>query len=107
METPGSIIKRTTAIGFKEFKPTATEQLSVEENNVCDVALSQFKDIMSPKFYAWYCKAWYKIGENKFRELASLARTDGKHPAKLFSKLIKQELNKTVDNDLQTTKPGV
>lgn len=82
----------TTATGFNKLKPTATVQLTTEERNGCDTALSQFTDIMSPQFYAWYCKAWYKIGENKFRELASLARTDGKQPAKLFSKLIKQEL---------------
>ena len=90
---PQSIGSITT--GLNKFNTTGqlpTEQLSKEEKNVCDIALGNYADLMHPKFYAWYCKAWYKIGEQRFHELYRIAKADGKQPAKLFSMLIKKEL---------------
>ena len=90
----------TVTTGFNKLKPTVTTvegtktKLTKQEVMGCDIGLSDYADIMSPKFYAWYCKAWYKLGRGKFDLLASMARADGKDPAKLFSKLIKVELNK-------------
>jgi hypothetical protein len=47
---------------------------------------------MSKEFYAWYCKAFYKLGRERFARIASEARADGQNPKRLFSFKIKQEL---------------
>lgn len=69
-------------------------RLTKQEVLGCDIGLGDYKDVMHPDFYRWYCKAWYKLGRAKFDQLASVARADGKEPAKLFSKLVKAELQK-------------
>ena len=68
-------------------------KLSKEEVLGCDVALSQYKDLMHPDFYAWHCKAFYAIGRERYHILASQARADGKDPARLFSHLLRKELS--------------
>lgn len=93
-------VRATT--GFNEVKPTvrattgrsrAQVKLTKQEVLGCDVGLSQYSDVMSPRFYKWYCQAWYDLGREKFHQLASQARADGKHPAKLFSKLVKDAVS--------------
>lgn len=87
-------------IGNKLIKPIVTIvetekiKLSKDEVQGCDIGLSQFADLMHPDFYAWYCKAWYKIGRERFAVLASQARADGVDRPRLFSSLIKKELAK-------------
>lgn len=40
----------------------------------------------------WYCTAIYELGTDRIRQI--LARvSDGEHPNKLFSKIVKEELN--------------
>ena len=103
METLASTINQrpivpTGSYGSKPIDPIATTvahktiKLTKQEVQGCDIALSQYADVMHPDFYAWYCKAFYKIGRDRFHILASQARSDGKVPAKLFSSLIKKEL---------------
>ena len=71
-------------------------KLTKEEVQGCDIALSQYTDLMHPDFYAWYCKAFYKIGRERFHVLASQARADGKNGgARLFSSLVKKEMAKS------------
>lgn len=75
-------------------EPTTDVKLTSDEVRGCDIGLSQYADVMSPDFYAWYCKAWYRIGRERFHALAAQARADGKDPARLFSSLVKRELQK-------------
>ena len=96
-------MKKTTseptaiATVINKFKPTAiaTVGLSKEEIKGCDIALSKYIDLMSPKFYAWYCRAWYRVGDQRFEQIAYQVRgrRDIREPARLFSKLIKEELS--------------
>ncbi len=88
----------------KNLKPTvqlATGGSGIDDRNLtsdealaCDIGLSDYADLMSPQFKAWYCKVWYKIGRERFAVLASQARADGKDPRKLFSYLLRKELSK-------------
>jgi len=61
---------------------------------MCDLAMEDFSDLICPEFRAWYCKAYYKIGGERFTILAKQARADGKIPSKLFSFLLRNELKK-------------
>lgn len=86
-------------IGERSSKPIVpivkTEKIKLTKQEVlgCDIGLSEYKDVMHPDFYKWYCKAWYVIGRERFHQLAAQARADGKDPARLFSSLIKKELS--------------
>lgn len=86
-------------IGFNKLNTIGNQlddtKLTKQEVLGCDIGLSDYQDLMHPDFYKWYCKAWYKIGRERFHQLASQARADGKNPAKLFSSLVKKELVKT------------
>ena len=90
--------KPTVPTGFNEVKPTVPtgttekKKMSKEKVMACDVALSEYGDLINPEFRAWYCQAWYELGRNRFHELASQARADGTYPQKLFSHLLKKEL---------------
>lgn len=81
-------------------KPIVTTETIVrgkakdQVGHACDIALEDFSDVICNDFRAWYCKAFYKIGNEKFRILASQARADGNGGgAKLFSYLLKKELS--------------
>jgi len=82
-------------IGVKTKNQLPIEQLS--EDKLCDIALSEYTDLISPAWRAWHCKAWYKIGRERYAILASQARSDGAakpggNPAKLMSYLLRKEL---------------
>lgn len=75
-------------------KQISTEQL--KEKNIgeedwkeCNVALSQYKDLVSDEFKPWYCKKFYELGAEKFHQIAGQAR-HGKNPRRLFSYLLKK-----------------
>lgn len=55
-----------------------------------DHLFDQLGDLVNPTFRAWYCKHFYRLGKIKVLELAAVARSDGKQPAKLFSLLLKR-----------------
>jgi hypothetical protein len=82
----GRAIKREQLVstGIKRLKPTDTNWY---DN---DYLYSQLSDLVNPQYKAWYCKQFYRIGKAKVLELASVARNDGKQPAKLFSILLKR-----------------
>ncbi len=85
----------TVTTGTKQSNPTEQLSTGLSKDQVlaCDIALSDYADLMSEQFKAWYCKVWYKIGRERFGILASQARADGKDPKKLFSYLLRKELN--------------
>lgn len=87
----------TEPIGAKANNQLPIEQLSKDQALACDIALSEYADLISPQWKAWHCKAWYKIGRERYSILASQARADGAakpggNPAKLMSYLLRKEL---------------
>jgi hypothetical protein len=70
--------------GIKRLNPTDT---NCYEN---DYLFQQLGDLVNEKFKAWYCKEFYRLGKVKVLELASVAKSDGKQPAKLFSYLLRK-----------------
>lgn len=81
-----TIVTTVPIVETKKIKLTKSEVLG------CDLALSDYADLMSPEFYAWYCKIFYQIGRERFHILASTARVEGKDKRRYFSSLLKQEL---------------
>lgn len=76
-------------LGFNKLKPTVkttvpNTKLSKQQVLVCDLALSDYEDLINPKFKEWYCKMFYQRGEQVFRRFAAEAR-EGRNPMKLFS----------------------
>jgi hypothetical protein len=64
-------------------------------NDEIDYLIETCKDLTQSSgrdMSGWYAKSIRQIGSERFRELASLARADGKNPPKYFSWLIKREL---------------
>lgn len=106
MHSTGELLKKQTigTTGDRRSKPIGTTgsiggsndniKLTKEEVNGCDIALSDYKDLISPEWYRWHCKAFYAVGRDKYHTLASQARADGKDPAKLFSYLLRKEMKK-------------
>lgn len=54
-----------------------------------DHLFNQLSDLVNETFRAWYCRQFYRLGTQRVLQMASIARADGKHPAKLFSKMLK------------------
>ncbi len=73
--------------GRSKYLPTGTTDNNCYDN---DHLFEQLKDLVNPQFRAWYCKRFYKLGRDRVLQLASIARADGKQPARLFSKLLKE-----------------
>lgn len=63
-----------------------TEQLSIER---VDQIINELGQLIPEDFRAWHCSMLKRLGEFKYRELASQARQEGKVPAKYFSWLLK------------------
>lgn len=42
----------------------------------------------------WYMRTFYKLGKDEVLRLASIARADGKHKKRYFSKLLKDATKK-------------
>lgn len=93
----------TEQLGSTNNKPIGQlpieRKLTEEEVLACDVALSDYSDLIHPDWKAWHCKVWYKIGRERYAILASQARSDGAakpggNPAKLMSYLLRKELKK-------------
>ena len=55
-----------------------------------DFLFEQLDDLVNPAFKPWYCKMFYRLGKDRVLVLASQARSDGKQPPRLFSKLLKE-----------------
>lgn len=83
--------------GFNKLKPTGPigEKVKLTKQEVlgCDIALSQYSDLMEPRFFKWYCKAFYQLGREQFARIAAEARVDGKKGGKkLFSYKLKRAM---------------
>lgn len=95
LSTGTIVANNVSPIGSIEtVEGTPKIKLTQAEVKGCDIALSQYSDLMHPRFYAWYCKAFYAIGRERFHQLAAMARVDGRDKPKYFSALIRNELAK-------------
>lgn len=54
-----------------------------------DHLFNQLSDLVNETWRGWYMKRFYALGTQRVLQMASIARADGKHPAKLFSKMLK------------------
>ena len=76
-----------------------TEQLLEQSNKnhlavkQVDLIINDFNHLIAPHWKSYHCKMIYKIGEQKYRELARTAEQEGKDPARYFSWLLKQEVS--------------
>ena len=57
-----------------------------------DYLFKDLGDLVNERFKPWYMKEFYRLGKEKVLILASQAKADGKYPAKLFSKLLKNSV---------------
>lgn len=71
------------------LKPTDNCQLTTEE---VDLLLNEMSSLISEQFKPWYALTFRTLGKEKVYELASVAKADGKNPARLFSYLIKKSI---------------
>ena len=54
-----------------------------------DHLFNQLSDLVNETWRGWYMKRFYALGTKRVLQIASIARADGKNPAKLFSKMLK------------------
>lgn len=97
MQRLGEVLSKTysqpvtvTATTETEFKKTVTATVTVKPSEVLTV-LEDNNDVINTTFNGWYAKVIHKIGRQRFCQLASIARQDGKNPSRYFSYLLKQE----------------
>jgi hypothetical protein len=79
--------QQLVSIGIKRLNPTDTTTDTKYDN---DYLFEQLNDLVNEKFKSWYCGQFYRLGKDTVLKLASVARSDGKQPQKLFSYLIKK-----------------
>jgi len=81
-------------IGLNKYLPTDTTDIEPQTNVYTqydnDHLFNQLSDLVNETFRAWYCRQFYRLGTQRVLQMASIARADGKHPAKLFSKMLKE-----------------
>lgn len=75
----------TVTTGINNLNPTVNNCSTKQVN----LLLEDCSDLLNPKFKSWYAQRFYSLPASKIQQLASQARVDGKHPAKLFSFLLK------------------
>lgn len=93
MQSLNHIIKDTTVTtvttGINKVNTTVNNCTTVDVDNLYE----ELKPLVNDSFKPWYCQKFYKIGVGRTLELASIAKADGKNPARLFSYLLKLETN--------------
>jgi hypothetical protein len=81
------LIKKQLPIDSSDSKPT--KQIPIESvDRLADELASEYSNI---KYRSWYCKVIYTFGVEQVLEWRSRA-TEGREPAKLFSKYAKDAL---------------
>jgi hypothetical protein len=73
----------------KSFNPIGNRQSSV----IVDSLLSDYKDLIDPKYTKWFAARFYNIQFDQIHRAASEARHDGKDPQRLFAHLIRKLAN--------------
>lgn len=76
-------------------KTTTGKNEKKDKYKEIDLLYEDLSDLVNSQFKLWYCKSFNKIGREKILRLASEARADANQDKrKLFSHLIRKELNK-------------
>lgn len=83
----------STIITQRQLSTEVNEVNTTEQLSAIDNLFVELSDLTNPKFRAWYCKQFYKIGREQVLILASKARVDGYDRRKYFSKLLKGATN--------------
>lgn len=92
---------RISAESVEKLKVSSVDQLmeinqglTKSEWGTCNRVIREYPDLINSEIpVAWYCKAFYKVGENEFRRLADMSRKPTiKHPSRYFSTLLKKEI---------------
>jgi hypothetical protein len=85
------IISNTTeqlTTGLNKLKPiVTTDNCNAQE---ADQIFNMLPELVNPQYKAWYCREFYRLPRTKIMELASLAKSDGSDPQRLFSFLLKR-----------------
>ena len=58
---------------------------------VDDLARQLCNEFSNHEYFKWYCAAVWKLGENRVHELKARV-SDAKDPARLFTKLLREDL---------------
>jgi len=75
--------------GKNKYKPTVKTIVNNCSSKQVNLLLEDCADLISPDFKDWYARTFYKLTPHVIQSLASQARSDGKSPARLFSYLLK------------------
>lgn len=71
----------------------SSKNITGKEIALCDMAIEDFNDLVDPAFKNWFCKCYYKLGDDTMRRLAGLARDpEIKSSKSYFGRIIKNEL---------------
>lgn len=86
MQTQPVTVTTVLTTGINKYKPTVKSNCSTPQVNLL---LQDCADLISADYKDWYARTFYKLTPNMITSLASQARSDGKSPARLFSYLLK------------------
>ncbi len=81
-------LNQTTVTTGNKLKPTVTTVGN--KYKLTEALYEDLSDLVNAEFKQWYCKHFHRLGKDRVLQLASIARSDGLEPPKLFSKLIKE-----------------
>lgn len=101
MEAISSVLLRNTntkqdtieTIGLNKLTNTnctIEDSETIKSHKTVDLLLSDYSDLIVPKFNAWFAKCFYILPFDLIHKLASQARHDGDDPRRLFAKLINE-----------------
>ena len=87
------IAKKKESNTKKEIQLTAVVINKLINNKLIDQVISDYIDLTGggKDMKGWYATAIRRLGVDRFCQLASIARAEGKNPARYFSWLLKRE----------------
>jgi hypothetical protein len=82
-----------TTVNNKVITTVTTEQLLPDKNNLAkgqvDLIVRDNFNLIESGWEKYHYREVYRLGEQKYRELAKTAEQEGKNPARYFSWLLK------------------
>lgn len=79
--------KQLTTVGINNLNTTVTTVGN--KYKLTESLYTELGGLVNDAFKPWYCKQFHRLGVDKVMQLASIARADGREPARLFSRLLK------------------
>lgn len=65
-----------------------------DDNKKIDWALQELKQLIDPQWKAWHASKARLIGVEQYLKIGSIAKSDGKNPAKYFTYLLRKAVDK-------------